>query len=492
MSNDKLPNAPVVHLGIVAVSRDCFPAPLSRGRAGRLVTACREKGLEIHLAGVLVENEQHVLAALEELKDQDVNALVVYHGNFGPEGPSSLLAEKFDGPVMYCGAAEGDGDLFQGRGDALCGLLSASYNLDLRQKRVYFPERPIGLPRELAPSIKHFADVARLVIGASGLKIVTFGGAPQDFITCQASTEELSWLGVSPMQNSELDLLHLFEDVAETDPQVAEVAARMAHELGEGNAHPDLLPRLARLEVALVRAAEAYRGASQYVIFANKCWPAFERAFGFVPCYVNSRMRRIGMLVACEHDIWGALSEYLCYLATGEPGTLLDVNNSVPADMIEGLNVRADDLVMLFHCGNTPSCHLQAGARLGHQLIMQRLMDPAITRGVLEGQIKPGPATLFRLQPDATTGLKSYIAPGKFLDVDPQTFGGSGVFELGDFSRFYRHVLLGRAFPHHGAIGFGNCGRVLYDALQLMGIRDISFPLAGDQRYPGENPFSTG
>ena len=40
-----------------------------------------------------------------------VNALVVFLGNFGPETPETLLADWFDGPVMYVAAAEGDGDL---------------------------------------------------------------------------------------------------------------------------------------------------------------------------------------------------------------------------------------------------------------------------------------------------------------------------------------------------------------------------------------------
>ena len=49
--------------------------------------------------------------------------------NFGPETPETLIAERFDGPCMYVAAAEGDGDMINGRGDAYCGMLNCSYNL---------------------------------------------------------------------------------------------------------------------------------------------------------------------------------------------------------------------------------------------------------------------------------------------------------------------------------------------------------------------------
>ncbi len=55
-----------------------------------------------------------------------------------------------------------------------------------------------------------------------------------------------------------------------------------------------------------------------------------------MPCYVNSRLSSQGIPVACEVDIYGALSEYLCYLASDIPATLLDINNTVPDDMVGG------------------------------------------------------------------------------------------------------------------------------------------------------------
>jgi L-fucose isomerase-like protein len=124
---------------------------------------------------------------------------------------------------------------------------------------------------------------------------------------------------------------------------------------------------------------------------------------------------------------------------------------------------------------------------------MNRLMEggrkPDITRGTLEGQIRPGPTTMFRLQSSGDNAVRACIAEGEFLDVDPFTFGGVGVIAIPGFARFYRHVLVGRQFPHHSAFGFAKVGRALFDALKLLGVKEVSTPLPADQRYEEENPF---
>ena len=495
---DKLANAPQVKLAIVGVSRDCFPIELTRNRLKALAKACRDKGLKFVALKTIIESEKDTLAALAEADGAGCNAAVIYLGNFGPEGPLSIFAEKFPGPVMACAAAEESGkDLINGRGDAFCGMLNASINFSLRGVPVYIPQRPVGLPGELADTIAHFRTVARVLIGAAGLKIFTFGPRPQDFYACNAPIGQLYDLGVEVMENSELDMLQLYQAVDEQDAAVKRTVKNMAAELGTGNTYPDLLPKLARFEVALARFAEANIGSRKYAVFANKCWPAFEKAFGFVPCYVNSRLSARGMPVACEVDIYGAFSEYLCCLASGSPATLLDINNTVPADLIgkkaDLKGARPEDLFMGFHCGNTPSCHLKDCA-IKYQLIMNRLMEkpgeaPDITRGTLEGQIAPGPITFFRLQGRADGALVSYVGEGNVLDVPPRSFGGIGVFAIPNFARFYRHVLVGKRFPHHGAVAFSHCGKALFDAVSLLGVCDISAPLPAGTMYCGENPF---
>ena len=84
------------------------------------------------------------------------NALTVFLGNFGPETPETLIAKFFDGPCMFVAAAEGDGDMINGRGDAYCGMLNCSYNLGLRKLKAYIPSYPVGTAEEVASMIADF------------------------------------------------------------------------------------------------------------------------------------------------------------------------------------------------------------------------------------------------------------------------------------------------------------------------------------------------
>jgi L-fucose isomerase-like protein len=490
-------NIPKVKLGLVAVSRDCFPIELSRRRRTQVVAECRKAGLPITEIKTTVENERDVLAALEEIRVRGVNALVVYLGNFGPEGPTTILAHRFGGPVMFAAAAEETGeDLVGGRGDAYCGMLNTSYNVGLRKLRPFIPEYPVGTPAEVAAMMRDFVPVARVLLGLRRLKVFSFGPRPQDFLACNAPIKPLYDLGIEIMENSELDLYDIFLK-AKDIPGVKAIARDMAKELGAGNRFPDLLAKLAQFEAALLDFMERNLGGSQYAVFADKCWPAFESYFGFVPCYVNSRLASRGIPVACEVDIYGALSEYISTAATEFPATLLDINNTVPYDMIRAAKkavgaYKATDLFMGFHCGNTPApCMMMPEMRF--QLIMHRLMEPGkkpdITRGTLEGRIRTGEVTIFRLQSTAEAVLRSYVAEGEVLDIDPRSFGGIGVIGIKEMGRFYRHVLIEKRFPHHTAVAFRHAGKTFWAAMRMLGIEDVSYNRPTGLPYPTENPY---
>ena len=115
-----------------------------------------------------------MLKALEDVQAHKCNVLVVYLGNFGPESPETLLAKKFDGPVMFVAAAEETGtNLVQGRGDAYGGVLNASYNLKLRNVKAYIPEYPVGTAAQCADMIAEFVPIANAINGLNNLKVIS-------------------------------------------------------------------------------------------------------------------------------------------------------------------------------------------------------------------------------------------------------------------------------------------------------------------------------
>ncbi len=385
-------NMPEVKVGIVAVSRDCFPESLSVNRRKALVDAYTKKydAADIYECPIcIVESEIHMVQALEDVKKAGCNALVVYLGNFGPEISETLLAKHFDGPKMFIAAAEESGDnLVQGRGDAYCGMLNASYNLKLRNVQAYIPEYPVGDADECADMIHEFLPIARAIEGLNNLKIISFGPRPLNFLACNAPIKQLYNIGVEIEENSELDLFEAFNRHA-GDERIPALVKEMEEELGAGNKKPEILSKLAQYELTLKDWVEEHRGYRKYVTIAGKCWPAFQTQFGFVPCYVNGRLAAQGIPVSCEVDIYGALSEFIGTVVSKDVVTLLDINNTVPKDMynsdIKGkYNYTQQDTFMGFHCGNTAAGKLTS-CEMKYQMIMARTLPEEVTQGTLEG-----------------------------------------------------------------------------------------------------------
>ena len=491
-------NIPKIKVGIVAVSRDCFPEALSVNRRRALVEAYQVKydAEDIYECPVcIVESEIHMVQALEDIKAAGCNALCVYLGNFGPEISETLLAKHFEGPKMFVAAAEETQDnLIQGRGDAYCGMLNASYNLKLRNIKAYIPEYPVGDAQDCAEMIHEFLPIARALVGLSDLKIISFGPRPLNFLACNAPIKQLYNLGVEIEENSELDLFEAFNKHA-GDARIPEVVADMEKELGAGNKKPEVLAKLAQYELTLLDWVEEHRGYRKYVAIAGKCWPAFQTQFGFVPCYVNSRLTGKGIPVSCEVDIYGALSEFIGTCVSEDAVTLLDINNSVPKDMYKGsiegrFDYKHTDTFMGFHCGNTCSSKL-SGCEMRHQLIMARSLPIEVTNGTLEGDIAPGNITFFRLQSTADCKLRAYVAQGEVLPVATRSFGAIGVFAIKEMGRFYRHVLIEKNYPHHGAVAFGHYGQALFEVFKYLDVpmEDINYNQPASLPYPTENPF---
>ena len=168
----------------------------------------------------------HMVQALEDIKNAGCNALVVYLGNFGPEIAETLLAKHFDGPKMFIAAAEESGDnLVQGRGDAYCGMLNASYNLKLRNIKAYS-----GISgrkcRRMCSIINSCSSELLLDV-----EIISFGPRPFNFLACNAPIQQLYNLGVEVLEeNSELDLFEAFHK-HDGDERIPAIVKEMEAEL---------------------------------------------------------------------------------------------------------------------------------------------------------------------------------------------------------------------------------------------------------------------
>ena len=486
--------SPDIKLGLVSASRNCFPRALSEERTERLLKACGDAGMH-PLTPIgesrIIETKDHAREAARQLMEAGCDAVVFYLGNFSPEIEDACFIKAFNGPVMLLAAAEESGaSLLQKRGDALCGLLSAVLGVSKRGLlgKVHIPECPVVSAEEGVREIAHFKTIARVVKGTRNATLGLFGPHPRDFETCNYNLASVNSIGI---EVEELGLFDLQNEIRAIK-QKEDTAAIQDDMKKEMPSIPDeeFAGRLSTYE----KAIKNFRDRLKLSGVATQCWSEQEFSLKHVPCFINGRMAASGFPIACENDCYSLIAELLGQYASDKTVTILDINHSIPKDLHESLkDYPIKDMVGMFHCGNTSSTLLK-GAEMKHQVIMKRLMEPDtapdITRGTIEGQIIGSPITVVQVH-GIGDQMRAYICEGHFLDLDPKTFGCTGTAYLPGFSRFYRHVLLGR-FHHHAAVAFNHCGAALFDAFKLLGFAEVFTPLPDCMPYPGENVFRNG
>ena len=496
-------NVPSVKLGIVAGSRDWLPLELAEEMRKKLLDAYRSVygESEIYECPICItDNEISVKRAMRDIKKAECNAICIFYANYGPELSGAVFAKEFEGPVMFFAAAEmGEEPYLRNRRDSLCGFIDACYALDLYGASVYIPANPVGTIAQCVDMIREFLPIARTQIALRDLKIIAIGPRPSTFVGADAPSHLLYNLGISISEYSELELFDSYNK-HDSDKRIDAAVSEMELELSErGNKFPEILRKLARYELTLGDWIRNHKGNKKFVALTSTCWPAFPSAFGFAPCYVNSRLTGDGIPVACEVDVYGAVSEYIAECVSNDAVAFLDVNNNVPRPVYEtkiegkqfdGKEYSIDDLFIGYHCGVTCSSKLVSCSMECH-FINEQLIGEEKSKGTIQGQIKPGPVTMFRLQGGRDGKLRAYIAQGQILPVSVDTYGGFGIIAIPEFGRFLRNVVIEKHFPNHTAIAFGHYGKELTAVMRQLGIGEVDYNHPKDVPYPCENQFAS-
>lgn len=494
-------NVPEVKVGIVAGSTDWMPLEIAVSNRKKLVETYKAKYGEdgIYECSVCItDNEVSIKRVMREIGRAECNAVCLYYANYGPESAGTLFAREFDGPVMFCAAAEeGEGPYFRERKDALSGFINACYALKLRKTDVYIPDRPCGTYRECADRIREFIPVARTLTAVKDLKVISFGPRPSSYLASSAPGYLLYDMGAEISEYSELELLDSYKK-HEGDRRVDRIVSEMEQELGAVK-DPGILPSLARYELTLEDWIRNHKGDRKYVTLTSACWPAFPVNFGFVPCYVNSRLAGRGYPVACETDIYGAVSAYIGQCVSNDAAAVLNINNNIPSAIYEkeirnrefaGKRYGIGDLFLGYHCGVTASRKLTK-ARLDDHFVNRQLIGEGQSKGTIQGTILPGAVTVFRLQGMRDGKRRAYVCQGQILPVSMETYGGQGIIAVPGMERFIRNVILEKQYPNHCIVIFGHHGRELISIFRQIGIEEIDFNHPENVPYENENVFST-
>ena len=492
-------NVPNIKIGIVVGSTDWLPAEIAIANRQRLVGAYKQLfGDEcIYECPIcLTDNEVNVKRAMHDLDKAECDAACIYFANYGPESAGTLFAHEFNGPVMLLAAAEeGFEPFIQQRTDGMSGFINACYALKLRGTHAYIPPKPVGTLQECAEMIHAFIPIARTLMAVGNLKLITIGPRPPSYLAASAPNHLLYDIGVEISEYSELELFDSYKK-HHGDKRIEKIVAEMETELG-ANKTPDILSSLAQYELTIEDWIRTHKGNRKYVTMTSTCWPAFPVNFGFVPCYVNSRLTAKGIPVACEVDEYGAISGYVGQCVSNDVVTILNINNNIPESVynekikgkqFKGKQYGIGDLFLGYHCGATPICKLQSST-LEYHYVNRQLIGEKQSKGTVQGTIVPEAVTLFRIQGTRDGTLEAYVAQGQMLPVQMDTYGGQGIVAVPEMERFFRYVILEKQFPNHCTVIFGHYGEQLLSILRQLGIKDIAYNHPANIPYIGENVF---
>lgn len=496
-------NIPDIKIGLIVGSTDWLPSEIAIEKRKQLVEeyeASYGAGDIYECPICITDNEVSLKRVMKDIIKAGCNALCIYYANYGPESSGTLLAQNFDGPVMLFGAAEeGSRTFIKNRLDALSGFINACYALGLRRTNVYVPEEPVGTVTSCVKLIKGFVPIARALVAVKELKVISFAPRPSSYLAAYAPEHLLYDMGIELSEYSELELFNSYEKHAD-DKRIEKAVAEMEEELGAyGNKHPDILPKLAQYEITVNDWIRGHKGDRKYVALTSTCWPAFPVNFGFVPCYVNSRLTGKGTPIACEVDAFGAVTEYIGQCVSNDVVTILNINNNVPQSVYEekikgqpfdGKKYELSDLFVGYHCGVTCSDKLEFCSMEPH-FVNNQLIGSRQSQGTIQGRIQPSPCTIFRIQGSRDGKLMAYVAQGQILPVSMETYGGYGIIAIPEMERFIRNVVIEKHFPNHTTVVFGHYGGALMGLLKQMGITDIEYNHPKSVPYEGENVYKT-
>jgi L-fucose isomerase-like protein len=188
---------------------------------------------------------------------------------------------------------------------------------------------------------------------------------------------------------------------------------------------------------------------------AFQCWTALQDALGIMPCFVDSELTGMGLPVACETDIHGAITAVMLQAARlgQSPTFFADLTIRHPKN---------DNAELLWHCGPFPLALAVEGARrsVGHHYVL-----PAACPGVAEWRVRGGEITIARF--DGDHGHYS-IFLGHARGTDGPHNRGTYVWvEVNDWPLWEEKIIRG-PYIHHVVGVHGHVSPALYEACRYI------------------------
>lgn len=401
----------------------------------------------------LLFNRLEVGKAAKIFTDAGVDALFAPHVNFGTEDAVAKCARLVGKPLLLWGPRDEaplpDGNRLR---DTQCGLFATSKIL--RRYGVpfsYIVNSWVDSPL-FERGFRNFMAAAAAVKGFLGARIGQISTRPEDFFTVIVDEGDLleRW-GIETVPLTLVDVEKRVLDMVKNDARVKEEAGSLKKRVTFKDMDDGVIQRIAGLKLMLLDWVEEQGLAA----IAIQCWNALQLALGIVPCFVDSELTAMGIPVACETDIHGALTSILLQNASnaGSPTFFCDLTVRHPEN---------ENGELLWHCGPFPHelAKDKKKAYVGPHFIL-----PSGAPGTGNWEIRGGDITVARF--DGMGGSYSLFM-GHARGVEgPFTLGTYLWIEVPDWPLWEEKFIYG-PYIHHVVGVHDTAAYALYEATRFI------------------------
>lgn len=450
-------------LGVVPVKRGSLSMERARGQKERYLERIRGLMPEfVELTDIedVCENgvaykPEDVEPAVGKLKAAGIEALFIPFCDFGEEEVAARIAAAMKLPVLVWGARDERPNTIESRGrDTQCGMFAATkvmrrYNV----KYSYIYNVPLD-SEEFMQGYDRFIRVSTVLRDLSNLRIAKIGARPRNFVSVMTNEANLiqrfgmSVVPISPALIGQKVEAFLKENGEELRACCKELRSRFDGSQEQNDSFGKVAATRLVVEQLMLQA--------NCSVAAFECWPAFVPMMGICPCAALGEMADLGLPMACETDVNGAVTMAIlraCSLHK-EAGFLADLTIRHPEN---------DNGELLWHCGAFPYSLKAPESRA-------KIIDG---RGAFE--LKQGALTVCRL--DEVDG-KYYLFAGEAkTTTGPETTHTYVWMEVDQWKRWEEKLIFG-PYIHHVGVLYGKYLPVLREVARYL---DLEFDSAHEQ-----------
>jgi L-fucose isomerase-like protein len=470
---DHVKSARPVKLGFLPTHRrGVFSTAVAAAEKVKVERRLRELGVDfVGIDGVnehgLLYSEDDVDAVVASFRRGGVDAVFVCLCDFGTEVPVGRVCRALGLPILLWGPRDDAPlpDVARDR-DTQCGLFAMGKLL----RRLRLPFTYVTNCRTedalLDRGIDVFLRAANVARCFRGARIGQIDTRPAPFTSTMCNESELleRWdVQVLPTALSDItDAALAMLDSGDTTDEAAAIGAKA----DAGEIPEEGLRRVAALKLAM----------SEWIVenrldaVAIQCWPTINRLIQVCPCFVDGELTDLGVPVACETDVNGALSAIAMQAAGMHQDAVFfaDLTIRHPED---------DNAELLWHCGPFPLSLADPACTprlVGHY--MQEDRDPAVGAW----RLKHGDITLGRF--DGDNGDYSFILGHARTCDGPPTAGNYVWVRVGNWPLWEEKLVCG-PYIHHIVGAYGKLAPAVAEGLKYLGIAaDLVDPAEGDVR----------